>query len=280
LNARLMTGLNVTSSQTLDIDVPEITLSPKLTVNGIGGPPAEMGGRFVLRHDGDEAFVDFPTGTMGYPAKVIPGVYDVYYVFLGSGDTTTLRNTSVLLQSAVSLTASQPFVYDAGGVMVTGNVTVNGAVGTGGGVYLQEANGDQVFIQATSANVPFHALIHPGTFDAYYSDLLPNTAGIVENTHYTFKRGVVISGATSLNFDVPATLLTGSLTAGGMHETIDWGQIILRAGDSAVLGTTADAHYSTLIGPGAYDLYYHSTDNNAGSVVANTNARLGCVVVP
>jgi hypothetical protein len=281
LHARVMSGLSITTSQTLNIDIPEITLSPRCTVNGIGGPQAEMGGRFVLRNAaGDEAFVDFPTGDMGYPAKVIPGVYDVYYVNLGSGDTTTLRNTAVLLQAGVSLMTSQPFIYDATGVMVTGNVTVNGAVGTGGVVWLEDAGGAQVFIQGTSANVPFHALIHPGTFDAYYNDGLPNTAGIIENTHYVFKRGIVINGAATLNFDVPATQLTGNLTEGGVHESIDWGQIILRAADSAVLGTTADAHYTTLIGPGTYDIYYHSTDNNAGSVVANTNAKLGCVVVP
>ena len=42
-------------------------------------------------------------------------------MFLGGGDTTTLRNTSVLLMPGVSLMTSQPFIYDATGVMVTGN---------------------------------------------------------------------------------------------------------------------------------------------------------------
>jgi hypothetical protein len=281
-HARVKSGIVVAGGQQLDIDIPQIALNPAFTINGGQGP--QTGGRIYIRDSGtgDEAFVWWP-GQQPYPAHVVPGTYDVYYVIpSGSGASASLRNTDLLVQSGVALNASSGFTVDVSGAALGGTLTVNGGAGMGGQVLLHEAKDDDALLAFTSAAMPYSALVHPGQYVAYYDGTsYPPTSTIVANSHLILQQSVMVNGAATLDFDIRATALSGKLTASGMPDIGFGGDLVLvRGDDEAYLGNTSNFGYQALVAPGAYDIYYRNHDNNADNQVRNTDVKIGCVVVP
>ncbi|MFO0654153.1 MAG: hypothetical protein U0787_03645 [Polyangia bacterium] len=97
----------------LNVDIPTITLTGRITVNGVV-PPAERFGTVTLRNSttGDSVSLGTLTDASYLPKQIIPGVYDVYYAW----DTTDTvnppalpRNQKALIRSGVTLTSTQTF---------------------------------------------------------------------------------------------------------------------------------------------------------------------------
>jgi hypothetical protein len=84
------------TSQTLNVDVPAVTLSGTVTVDGV--VPADTGGTVSLVNEatGDEMPVGQTAAAAYVTKQAVPGTYDIFYGWLGNPDllpTAVPRNT-------------------------------------------------------------------------------------------------------------------------------------------------------------------------------------------
>jgi hypothetical protein len=178
---------------------------------------------------------------------------------------------------------------------VSGTITVNGAqvpsTSGMGRLILQNATTSWPLTATTSdpfSSTPkgaYSTTAIPGTYDLYYK-VITVGPGVPSNAFVKLQSGVVISGsAQTLNIDIPATTLTGTITVNGAQvaKAMGTGGLHLRtvAGDDALVGTTdITGAYSQLVVAGSYDLYYaYISGNGASGVPVNTSAKLRSGIV-
>jgi len=97
--ARLQTGLVLApgAATVLDIDIPSATVSGAITVNGASAGSGDHGTLMLRNAAGD--FAPFASTAGGaYSARLIPGMYDVYYSHAGKIGDTTPMNTLIKLR--------------------------------------------------------------------------------------------------------------------------------------------------------------------------------------
>jgi len=255
---------------TLNVDVPAVTISGALTLNGASVAGASGMGLVQLSSpDGDlVALGSLSSGT--YSALVVPGTYDIYYSGQGASAAVAPRNTKVLLKSGVVVPAEGATLnIDVPTAMVTGALTINGAVvsspGDEGQVFLRGASGDAP-LGLTSAGT-YDIPVVPGTYDVFYK---ATTASALapRNTSARLKTGVVVAatGKTTLNIDVASVAAAGTIKLDGATVTdmLDFGNLALRgatAGDDIEIGPTYAGAYATRVVPGTYDVVYTVFDN-------------------
>ena len=284
--ARLKSGVEVKQSGALDVDIPAVGLSGKLTV--AGKTPTSGAGSVTLRSGTDTVFLG-TTGDAMYVSKlVVPGSYDVVYSY-GSGGAGVIdvpRNTAARLKTGVELKQSGALDVDIPAVTLSGKVTVNGGVvtSTAGAVSLREATaryGDTVFLGRTGEPAYVTKLIVPGTYDLFYA--YSAGGGMIDvprNTGARIKAGVELTQSGALDADVPAILVSGKITVNGQVPMNTAGSVLLRdvkAGDSVALGRTGDATYAAkLVVPGTYDVFYSYSSSAAGliDIPRNTSGRV------
>jgi hypothetical protein len=289
INARLMAGVTVaaTGTTTLDVDVPTAVISGSIKIGGATVTSTADSGTLSLRNTaGDEVSLG-PTYSGSYSARVVPGVYDVYYRSLTPG-TFAPRNTAAKLMGVVvAATGTTVLDVDVPTVVVTGMMKIAGATVSSatdyGALSLRTAAGDTVALGNTSAG-SYSVRVVPGTYDVHYRFMAGGTLA-PRNTNAKIRTGVAVgaSGTTALDIDVPATLVSGSVKIGGtmVTSTADYGTLLLRGekDDEAVMGTTYSPSYMIRMVPGTYDLVYRVT--LAGTLAPrNTGARLGCYTIP
>jgi hypothetical protein len=274
--------------QTIDFDVAATMVSGTITLNGVSAAGKDGRANLRLRNaSGDDILLGTTAATGSYSALVIPGTYDLYFIVDSSG-TGVPPNTLAKLQAGI-VVGSTPLVLniDVPAATVSGTFTLNGATvppvnGWGGALQLRNAAGDSAIVATKTGT--FTSLLIPGTYDLYYSVLGLSTA-IPSNVLAKLQTGVVIgTGAQTLNADVPATVVSGSLTIGGaaVPQTTGVAAMSLRnaAGDQAQLATTSTGTYSQLVVPGIYDLYFGISGAGAG-LPGNQSVKLrSAIVVP
>ena len=226
---------------------------------------------------------------------MIPGTYDLY--FRGYGGVSGVNDYRTYLLQPGLVLASTPLTLnmDVPMTTVTGTITVNGAqvpsTAGMGRLVLQNATTSWPFAPTTSdpfSSKPAGAYTTtaiPGTYDLYYKVITPGP-GVPSNAFVKLASGIVIAGsAQTLDIDIPATAVTGTITVNGaqVDKSMGTGGLHLRtaAGDDALVGTTDIAGaYSQLVVAGSYDLYYaFITGNGAGGVPVNQSAKLRSGVV-
>ena len=291
-SAKLQSGYVVgASAQTLSIDVPRTTISGTLTLNGSKTPPtgatATAYGLGLRNAAGDGGSIASQLGT--YTASVIPGTYDLYG-FVAPGAAGLNSYPSFLLQKGI-VVGSSPLTLnvDIPTTTVSGTITVNGAQRLAssdglGKLTFQNATDTWTFAPtsppyASTAGGAYSAAIVPGTYDLYYG-VITAGKGVPSNTSVKLRSGVVI-GTTSpqtLDIDIPATTVTGTITVNGAQVDASMGNggLHLRnaAGDDALIGTTSVAGaYAQLVVAGTYDLTYEFITGGDG-VPYNQLAKL------
>ena len=291
--AKLQSGIVVGSSPlTLNIDVPAATVSGMFTLNGTTVPPVGgWAGALQLRNAaGDSAIVAVKTGT--FTSLVLPGTYDLYYSVLGLGAAIPSNILAKVRTGIVIATGTQTLNVDVPATVVSGSLTIGGAVvppTTGvAALSLQNAAGDRAALPTTSAGA-FSQLVVPGTYDLYYG-ISGAGAGLPGNQLVKVRSAIVVATSPlTLDIDVPATPVSGTITVNGAQvpQSKGTGVLSLRnaAGDVVGLGSTGTAGaYSRLVVPGTYDLFYaiSSNSSDATGVPINTLAKLrtGIVVGP
>src|ERR1051325_8257235 len=118
----LETGVALTSSGVLDVDIPAVTVTGHVTLNH-GALPATSLQRlsFALGTDpGAQVYV-----ASSYSATLLPGTYAIAYV--ASGCSGQLPCSSGVLVKSTAITTSGVLDIDIPSVDVTGRVTLNGA---------------------------------------------------------------------------------------------------------------------------------------------------------
>ena len=296
-SAKLQSGFVVGASPvTLNVEVPRTTVSGTFTLNGSKTPPAgnstDAYGLSLVTAAGDRAGIAEQLGA--YTATIIPGTYDLYFntsagaAGLGTYPSTLLQRGIVVGSSPLTLNVDVP------ATTVSGTITVNGAQVAStaglGRLTLQNATTTWTFAATTSdaySSTPagaYSTAIVPGTYDLYYSVITVGT-GVPSNALVKLRGGVVI-GTTSpqtLDIDIPATTVTGTITVNGaqVDASMGTGGLHLRnaAGDDALIGTTGGVGaYSQLVVAGTYDLYYAFIGGGTG-VPMNQSAKLRSGIV-
>ncbi|HND11194.1 MAG TPA: hypothetical protein PLY80_12195, partial [Pseudomonadota bacterium] len=256
----------------LNVDIQAITLTGRITVNGVV-PPAERFGTVTLRNSttGDSVALGMLTDASYTPKQIIPGVYDVYYAW----DTTDTvnppalpRNQKALIRSGVTLTSTQTFNVDIPTVTLSGQITVNGVVPPAerfGTVTLRNSTtGDSVSLGTVTDASYTPKQIIPGVYDVFYSwdttDTV-NPPALPRNQKALIRSGVTLTSTQTFNVDIPTITLTGRITVNGVVPPAErFGTVTLRnstTGDSVALGMLTDASYTPKqIIPGVYDVFY------------------------
>ena len=107
--ALIRSGVTLTSTQTFNVDIPTVTLSGQITVNGVV-PPAERFGTVTLRNsdDGDSVALGTLTDASYTPKQIIPGVRRILFVgHDGHGEPTGIAaEPKALIRSGVTLTSN------------------------------------------------------------------------------------------------------------------------------------------------------------------------------
>lgn len=263
--ARLQSGIVVGKTPVaLDIDLPVATVSGKVTVDGKAITDATTQG---------SAFIDLYSDTQGdarisstspdggvYTARVIAGSYDLYsYATVDPGSTVPgnylgkVRSGIVVGPSATTLDIDLPTTT------VTVSIAVNGTpLSTQAALSLRNEN-DRVELRRTSpSGNSFSAPIIPGgTYDLYYTTQALG-AGVLANSAAVIRKAIVIgSSPLSLNVDVAATVVSGSLTtsSGPPINTDNGGFYLATATGDQVDFPVVNGSFSGLAVPGTYDLY-------------------------
>jgi phage baseplate assembly protein gpV len=167
----IATGIVVDQSGTLDIDVPMITITGSVTVNGqVAGQPEDAYIYFLQPEIGGRIDVaDVSAGS--YSVNVIPGAYDIVYSAYGPSwehPPGLPANRHATLTSQVVFAESGNYDIDVPMVEVTGNLTINGQVVPGGELRLHNLD-DEWDMQLATSGVPYATLVVPGTYGVAYS---------------------------------------------------------------------------------------------------------------
>lgn len=286
-------GCVVATAGVLDWDVSPIALTGHLTVNGAA---TGLNGRgqfwLVDRATGDQALLG-DTYTSSYSAAVVPKTYDVVYNYSPTtiaAQQYSAGNSQRVVRAGVSLTSSGTLDADIQAVPISGTFTVNGqppGSGITGSIWLKStSSADQVLLSFAKQTTTYTALVATGTYDVYYrSGLLDSAASgdtsTLRNTSAKLASAVVISGARTLDIDIPSITVSGQLTVNGALLSTGTGYVVLRragddpAGDAAILGLAgAGSTYSARIAPGTYDVYFAYGNSEDPSGRVNQNARL------
>ncbi len=218
---------------TLDLDIPSVTVSGKVSLNGSAMPGVANPGRVSFGTSGAAA-----KGALGvsaaitggtYKTVLLPGSYDVAY----SGDSAPCSQTNMgsppIVPCNGGLLKTIAFAKGQGGVLdldvktvkITGKVTLDqGALpelarisfspavtGTGAGT----GTGFVVETQST-----YSVLLMPGTYDVGYGGAsCSDTMQTMPCNGGTIKEAVALSAAGALDVDIPTVTVTGKVTLSG-----------------------------------------------------------------
>lgn len=192
-SARLQEGVVVGASPVnLAIDIPAVSLSGAVTVNG-SSPGSAVAGHALLTlvgAAGDSAIIG--GFTPSYSSAVVAGTYDLVYRMIEESPDLP-ENAQALLKKGLVIAPSpsaQNLDIDVPAVALTVSTTVNGGAvqdptGNARGVLqLYGANGDSAgfaLVQAQPDTLP-PALVVPGTYDLYYR-VYNGSPGLPINSH-------------------------------------------------------------------------------------------------
>jgi uncharacterized Zn-binding protein involved in type VI secretion len=176
-SGRIRIGVVIPSgTSSLDVDVPVATVTGSLTVNGVAVPPTSNDGRITLRNvttdwDSDHRTVGY-TGQTTYTARLIPGVYDVYYALADRSSSTLPISSGRMRTGVVIPSGTSSLDIDIPVATVTGSLTVNGAAVPStsdvGRITLRNATGHPATIGYTTQST-YTARLIPGTYDVHYA---------------------------------------------------------------------------------------------------------------
>lgn len=127
MNGTLKSQVSLSASGTLDVDIPSITVTGKITLKGAAVTgTALMGGRLSFMGAAGERASTLGLGN--YSVRLLPGSYDVGYEYLGATCpmTETLPCASGTLLPAQKLMSNGVLDVDIPLLVVTGKVTLNG----------------------------------------------------------------------------------------------------------------------------------------------------------
>jgi hypothetical protein len=275
-------SLMLSASGALDLDLPTIRLSGRLTLDS-AAPPSGGDGVFVaVRGEGASLGVlaRFANGT-SYVGRVLPGTYDLLYdnTFAATDCTGNPYpcQSLALVRAGVSLHASGALDLDVRTLRITGRVTLNGQAlpssAYGRGQLLlrgaDDSTGQLVDLDvATGGAYDVHLLA--GSYDILYDQ--PATWTSCTGSPYPcqlrtrLRSAVSLSASGALDIDLRTVRTTGTVTLAGASlpdAAYARGELVVKIpGDAESVGVLADLDrggtYDARILVGTYDLLYEN----------------------
>ena len=277
---RLVSRVALRVDGVLDVDIPVVSVSGNVTLEGSGLSETAKRGAVSFTGADSEAggSVALPkTGPADYRINLLPGTYDVTF----AGDPAECTGelppavpcNSGTLRPAVALTSSGVLDLDLPMVRVTGVITLNGSPpntqpGTRGQLSFAGDTGAPVLTKpfAPSGAASYEVLLLPGDYDISYvpspvlcdGTFLPSMPCVGG----TIRAAEDLSSDGVLDVDVRAVTVTGAVTLDGAPlpaEAADRGKLsfVNRAGGAGVtadFAMTGTGQYSMRVLAGAYDV--------------------------
>jgi hypothetical protein len=280
----LKRAVAISADGVLDLDVPVVTVSGKVTLAGVQPPDTNRGQGglvFALAGGASGASVQLAsTGAMTYQTTLLPGHYDVTFAGDVSGCATAtppaLPCGSGPLRQGVDISSSGVLDLDVPAVHVSGAVTVNGAAlpaaaAARGSLAFSSAAGNvavatQPFGSTGAAS--YAVTLLPGRYDVVFvanpalcsgtaTPDMPCLGGTIQAARDLSTDGV-------LDVDIPSIAVTGAITVNGApltDATSDRGSLLFAraqggGGNAPGLGATGAGAYRVRLLTGTYDVSY------------------------
>jgi hypothetical protein len=304
----LMSNVSLQSDGVLDVDIPAVQVTGKVTLKGgaLPGATSDRGSLdFVLAKGGNAFTPNLGTSSAGsYAITLLPGSYSVNYVAnsnLCSGFApSAFPCNGGTVQSNVSLQSDGVLDVDIPAVQVTGKVTLKGAA-------LPSATNNRGSLSFTASGANGSAItpsLGNSGAGSYAITLLPGSysVGYVANGSLcqsslpsafpcnggTLQSNVGLQSDGVLDVDIPAVQVTGKVTLNGASlppATADRGGLqFLVPGkggaETATFGTSGAGSYAITIIPGNYVVSYLANSQlcaaGAGALPCDNQLVAGC----
>ncbi len=282
--AVLQRNVALTEDGVLDVDVPVVTVTGRVTVDGIPMPP-EDGERGALRFEHDDgAGVTGPfgsSGTASYAMRVVPDVYAVYFeanpaLCADLQEVPTVPCTSGLVHERVRVDANGGLDIDLTPHTVTGQLLVDGApmqdlLAERGSILFSRRDGDGAasFSFGTRGAARYALRVLPGRYDVTFvaSATLCDQieAPPVPCISTELQRNVLVDRDGGLDLEVATIEVRGQVTRDGATlPRSDTERGRLRFTDASAdpeqasaalapsLGTNGRGEYAITLVPGRY----------------------------
>ena len=310
-NYELMSGVDLRTSKTLNVDVPVVEITFDLTIGGQALSAAntnayDEGGLILVDSVTGERIVlpDAFDGAVTYPQtwRVIPGTYDIYFYNDGATSFWPVNDDTRLMQ-AVDLSSTKTVAVDVPVVDITFDLTIGGqqisaantnAYDEGGLILVDTTTGERIVLPDAfdgAVTYPQTWRVIPGTYDIhYYND--GATSFWPVNDDKRLMEAVALTSSKTVAVDVPVVDVTFELLIGGQSlsttntNAYDEGGLVLVdpvTGERIVLpdafdGTVTYPQTWRII-PGSYDVHYYN-DGAAMFWPVNDDTLLTCFSVP
>jgi hypothetical protein len=168
---------------------------------------------------------------------------------------------------------------------LAGTVTINGTPASQDpNARLLLRNGVNDLVEIRLAGASYSVRVAPGTYDVFFSATGP-TAMAPINRLARLRTGVVVAAdqATTLDVDIPATTVAGTITINGARLAAEDSVSVLfrnAAGDSATIAAQSGGAFAASLVPGTFDVFLSANAVGGGSATpVNQLARIATDVV-
>jgi hypothetical protein len=278
----------------LDLDIPVVQVTGKLTVKG-GALPASESARLSF---GAAHTTLLNLGAPNYSILLLPGTYDVSYDGSSSCNGATasvLPCNSGVVKSAVALSTSGVLDVDVQPVTVSGTVTLKGAAlptGEQAHVTFSGTTVGPAKSATLGAQSTYTMTLLQGTYDVTYNGDPSGCTGVAAPQFPCLdgplKQAVALTNNGVLDLDIPAISVSGNVTLAGQTlptQPDDRGAIEFGhsggIGTSAQLGTSGPGNYHVTLLPGNYVVQLRAngaacSGSNSPGVSCNDEILAGC----
>ncbi len=272
-------NVKLTMDGALDLDIPAIQVSGKVTTRGgmaLAAESVNRGGIGFVAMGQASSFVTQlgTTGAGTYAATLLPGTYDVTFAgnpaLCAAPPAPQLPCNTGVVKHAAALTTSGVLDVDVPAVQVSGAVTVNGApLGTEsvsrGSIGFVAASTLSISLGTTGAGI-YAATLVPGTYDVRFAGnpslcAVPPAPQAPCNSA-VIQKHVALTADGALDVDVPAAKVSGAVTINGAPlapESVQRGAIGFVADGATLaipLGTQGAGTYAATLVRGTYDVRF------------------------
>ncbi len=302
----LLTSLSLSSDGVLDVDIPRIDLSGKVTLAG-ADLPDETGDRgSVVFSGGSGEAATLPLGSAGaltYALSLIPGEYDITFAAnpgLCDGMTAPSMPCSGGLLNVLPLMSSGVLDVDVPVVSIAGKVTLAGAplpaqaMDRGSVVFSGEGEAGLAVPLGTAPFTGYAVTLMPGSYDVGYMSGAEECVGPPDDAMPCgggrLLAGVALASDGVLDLDVPAIEISGRVTYAGEglpslgdpRGALSWSSTAASAGLSVDLGSDGAKSYAVVLIPGAWAVRHIANpalcDDGLPPFPCTDQALIGCGV--
>jgi len=274
-------GIPLTETGSLDLDLPAIRVSGRITLDGAPLPTSvyslpQIELRGADRSTGTLVDLDLtPTGQ--YDVRVMPGVYDVLYSQSGisCADSPYPCQRGVVIRAAFAIRESGVLDLDLHTVHVTGRVTLDGAAPPAAGYSMpalelrgaDRSSGTLVDLDESPTGT-FDVRVIAGTYDVLYaeSDSYCSGSPYPCQLHAPVRSAVALQTDGNLDVDIKTVTISGRVTLDGvaLPTASPMPQLELRSGEETKgvlvdLEDHADGRYQVHVIPGSYEVVYNES---------------------